>query len=475
MKYWIDKHPESLDPRFNKEFVIDSIVLILTNNTFTFDDKIYLQKKGTAMGTKIAPSYATLVLGYLESKLYSQVADIMGREIGHYVYTNWRRFLDDCYINWPYGGDKLEQLQHILNSLDSNIQLTAETSCKELPFLDVMIRKEKTCLTTDIYYKPTDSFQYLPYTSSHPRHTKNNIPYNLARRICMIIKDHDKRKQRLLDLKQILLDKNYPAEIINIGIEKAFSQTPEELRGVREQTKENNLLCLVTTYNPNNPQVYKLVRETLPMLNQSSSLKTIMSKTKVIHSQRQPRNLKRMLTNSYFSRRNDTDPEVKICGTKRCGTCPYLKEGKEFTFSATNETFRIKHSMSCTSNNLIYVITCAGCGKNYIGETGDVLRNRVTVHKQQVRDPSTRMLGVSKHIDECAVGLTPQFSIFPFYKILSSSENMRKNKEKLFISKYKPVLNDYTNCSREFAITIIIIIVIILFINAIVTSINELC
>ena len=153
------------------------------------------------------------------------------------------------------------------------------------------------------------------------------------------------------------MDKNYPAKIINIGIEKAFSQTPEELRRVREQTKENNLLCLVTTYNPNNPQVYKLVRETLPMLNQSSSLKTIMSKTKVIHSQRQPRNLKRMLTNSYFARRNDTDPEVKICGTKRCGTCPYLKEGKEFTFSATNETFRIKHSMSCTSNNLIYVIT----------------------------------------------------------------------------------------------------------------------
>lgn len=91
----------------------------------------------------------------------------------------------------------------------------------------------------------------------------------------MIIKDHDKRKQRLLDLKQILLDKNYPAEIINIGIEKAFSQTPEELTGVREQTKENNLLCLVTTYNPNNPQVYKIVRETLPMLNQSSSLKQL--------------------------------------------------------------------------------------------------------------------------------------------------------------------------------------------------------
>ena len=208
-----------------------------------------------------------------------------------------------------------------------------------------------------------------------------------------------------------------------------------------EQTNKNNLLCLITIYNPNNPQVFQLVRKTLPMLNQSSSLKAIMSKTKVIQSQRQPKNLKRMPTNSYFSRQNDTDPKVKICGTKRCGTCPYLKQGKEFT-SATNETFRIKHSMNCTSTNLVYVITCAGCGHNYMGETSDILRNGVTVHKQQIRDPHSRMLGVIKHIDECAASLTLQFTIFPFYNILSSSENMIKNKEKFFIMKYKAVLND---------------------------------
>ena len=394
------------------------------------------------MGTKMAPSYATLVLGYLESELYSQVSNKMGEEIGHYVYTNWRRFLDDCYINWPYGEDKLKELHDILNSLDDSIKLTAETSCEELPFLDVMIRKDNTHLTIDTYYKPTDSFQYLPYTSSHPRHTKNNIPYNLARRICMIVGNQDIRKRRLHDLKQILLRKQYPAEIIDYGVNKALTQTTEELRRVREKATEDNLLCLVTTYNPNNPQVFQLVRKTLPMLNHNSSLKSIMSKTKVIHSQRQPRNLKRMLTNSYFSSQKDTDPEVKSCGTKRCGTCPYLKQGREFTFSATNETFWIKHSMNCTSTNLIYVITCAGCGHNYIGETGDVLRNRVTVHKQQIRDPHTRMLGVSEHIDECAAGLTPQFTIFPFYKILSPSEGMRKNKESFFILKYKPVLND---------------------------------
>ena len=39
----------------------------------------------------------------------------MGEEISHYVYANWIRFVDDCYINWPYGEDKLKELHDILN------------------------------------------------------------------------------------------------------------------------------------------------------------------------------------------------------------------------------------------------------------------------------------------------------------------------------------------------------------------------
>ena len=96
----------------------------------------------------------------------------------------------------------------------------------------------------------------------------------------MIVKNQDIRKRRLDDLKQER--KQYPAEMIDYGVNKALTLTTKELRRVREQPTENNLLCLVTTYNPNNPQVFQLVRRTLPMLNQNSSLKSIMSKTKVI-------------------------------------------------------------------------------------------------------------------------------------------------------------------------------------------------
>ena len=48
------------------ETICDLIRIILTMNNFTFNSKHYLQKHGTAMGTKMAPSYANLFLGKFE-------------------------------------------------------------------------------------------------------------------------------------------------------------------------------------------------------------------------------------------------------------------------------------------------------------------------------------------------------------------------------------------------------------------------
>ena len=92
----------------------------------------------------------------------------------------------------------------------------------------------------------------------------------------MIIENQDIRKQRLQDLKQILLKEHYPTEMIDYGVTKVLTETTEELRRVKEKATEDNLLCLVTTYNPNNSQVFQLVKKTLPMLNQNSSLKSMV-------------------------------------------------------------------------------------------------------------------------------------------------------------------------------------------------------
>ena len=70
-----------------------------------------------------------------------------------------------------------------------------------------------------------------------------------------------------------------------------------------------------------------------------------------------------------------------------------------------------------------------------------ILRQRVTIHNQQIRDPKTRMLKVSEHIANCAHNLNPKYKIFPFYKMYSESTTLRRAKEKFFINTLKPKLN----------------------------------
>ena len=53
-------------------------------------------------------------------------------------------------------------------------------------------------------------------------------------------------------------------------------------------------------------------------------------------------------------------------------------------------------------NNLNYVMECMGYDEEYIGETGDSLHHRLTVHRQQIRNSNVIMLHVSNHMATCA-------------------------------------------------------------------------
>ena len=66
--FWIEKYPGTLHLRFNKILVTDDIEQIMNNNSFKFDNKNYTQTLGTIIRTKMALTYATITLEYLEEK-----------------------------------------------------------------------------------------------------------------------------------------------------------------------------------------------------------------------------------------------------------------------------------------------------------------------------------------------------------------------------------------------------------------------
>ena len=204
---------------------------------------------------------------------------------------------------------------------------------------------------TDIFYKSTDTHQYLDYRSCHPKHTKRNIPYCLARRICTIVSQTNTRDQRLDELKIFLKHQHYPDQIITKGIEKAKEHSMEELRQTRQTRQENKtVLPLVITHNPNNPNITGLIKENLKFLENSKKLKPILDTTTLIISRRQPKNLKRHLTQAKFSN-VEKEPTVEKCGEQRCGTYPILSTGSSIEFK-NGKSWQIKSIMTCKQQML---------------------------------------------------------------------------------------------------------------------------
>ena len=67
---------------------------VLTKNNFQFNGENYLQGLGTAMGTRMAPSFASLFMGKLEMDFLDSCDKTP---------LIWLRFLDDILMVWPFG------------------------------------------------------------------------------------------------------------------------------------------------------------------------------------------------------------------------------------------------------------------------------------------------------------------------------------------------------------------------------------
>ena len=220
-----------------------------------------------------------------------------------------------------------------------NITFTIESNHEKLPFLDVLLYKQGNSVNMDIFYKEMDTNQYLNFNSCHPKHTETNVPYCLARRICSIVSDEERRKKRLLELEEFLERQNYHRNVILKGIEKATSLSVAELRSPREKIENEKALPLVITHNPNSAQVINKIKRNIQFLNNSEKMKSIIKNTKLIVCHRQPKSLKKQLTQVRFISEKIPNTVTK-CSETRCGTCNQLITGNSIKLK-TNKVWQI--------------------------------------------------------------------------------------------------------------------------------------
>ena len=272
IEYFIDNNSNILNPRFSKQFILESVECILNNAYFSYNKEFYLQVNGTTMGTIMAPVYANLTMAFLEKNLYF-ICKQIDINIYNYIILNFKRYLDDCFIILDNTLINESFILNTLNHLHPDIQFTVNTSGKQINFLDILVIKDlsnynttdnNTCLIeTDIYYKETNNFNYLPFDSNHPRHIKRNIPYNLMNRLNTIVFKSLTKSYRMQEIKYQLLKLKYPKNLIDDAINKTTSiKINKKMENINNET-----INFITFYSPISNNIFQeIIKPNFQML-----------------------------------------------------------------------------------------------------------------------------------------------------------------------------------------------------------------
>lgn len=369
------------------ELLREILNFILKCNCFSFCNLFYLQIRGVAMGTKMAPNFANIFMTNFEEQ------HILKRPDKPFFY---RRYLDDIFIIWTNTILKLQQLVTDINNCHPTIKLTSEISSESINYLDLTISITNQRLSTSTYFKPTNTFNYLPGNSHHPNSTKRGLAK--GEMIRMLRNNSEKvgfTKQSQL-IKDKLAERQYCPNVIEQQTPD-YSQRNHYLTTTSKKSTEHSI-TLVTNFDPSIP-TSNIIREHWPQLLLEDTLRRrLITGPRICY--RAPPTIGKLLTraavkvtlpNNNLSTlptvwRPSSLPARNIkCRSSTCATCPILTNKSHFTSYQKKTYYTINNIYSCDTKNAIYLLECSICQKQYIGETGTTVRVRMRHHRNKFK------------------------------------------------------------------------------------------
>ena len=396
--------------RVNHRVVLRLAELVLTLASFQFGDCHYKQTKGVAMGTKMGPSFACLFMGHLEEQIFQLFS---GR-----IPELYERFIDDCFGTASCPLSVLNEFMDFVANFHPAIKFTSEVSSTSLPFLDikVSINAESRFISTSVYYKPTDSHTYLCYASSHPKSSKNSIPYSQflrLRRLCSSDTDFDNQAKKM---SGFFTDQGYPFSVVSNSLQRAKTVSRSDtLNPERRKNKsQNERPVLSLTYHPHNIPVKNILIKNFHILQSDSDLKEIFPSPPLVAYKRDT-NLGDHLVHSRLlsSPGNDTTPGTHPCGLPGCKLCGIVSSATFIRGPKGN--FTVRRRFTCQSVDVVYAVICSLCSDAtlmmYVGETYRSLADRGDEHLRSARLGYKNPVGehfqqpghCSAHLSICAV------------------------------------------------------------------------
>ena len=459
------------DPMYRDQTIPSTLLMtflryVLSFNSFVFDGKLYLQCWGTAIGTKVAPTYANIFMADLEKKILTEWRGCSP--------DLWKRFLDDIISVWHGTKEELLNFIKFLNEFHPTIKFTAEfRTCtqqfkvtfvngehtvKENPlgnlkprsidFLDTTIAiNSEGKFVTDLFKKSSDRITYLLPSSNHPGHICSNIPYSLGYRLKRICSSETDFQLRLKELSSNLQSRGYGIKVIKNAFRKLDSITREKALEKVVKTEKSKNTTFVVTYDPRtNPPPEIVKKHYLIASNDPTFKQNFPNLPRVAY--RRTKNLGEILIRSKLYEVNDNAHNLREkSGFTRCNSrdfgcqlCLKSENSKQHKSAKKGKMYDIKTLVRCVDEYVIYSIECKKCPTvQYVGQTSQTIRNRVYSHLHDVRGKN-QMKPVSKHFS--LRGHTENDMIFsPFEKLRTKDKTMLNVREKYWIDEKQPTLN----------------------------------
>ena len=400
----LDACKEALDERTDKsvptDFIMKLLEVILQYNIFEFNQELFIQMIGCAMGAVPSVSYANI---FLAKKVDPKIIEAAKKfkQNGEDSLIFMKRFLDDLFLVWRGTAKKFHEFMEKINQIHPQIKFTfshtspndQEDNCscshkESLSFLDTSCSIENGTIQTDLYRKETDRNLYLLTSSCHPASVITSIPLSLSIRILRICSTTEAREKRFAELRQLLIDRDYKPSMVDAAIDQARKMDRLEALKKVSRNKNTDRVCFVLTYDSRLPAVPALVTKHWYSMIQDPYLKAVFPKPPLVSFRRQ-KNIRQKVIRATVppapSRPTRILPGMKPCG--HCAQCPFIMSGKVVKASASN--FQVEHteSLNCESERIIYLIECdkpACKGIQYVGKFYGMAKTRLSSHRSSI-------------------------------------------------------------------------------------------
>ena len=146
-------------PPIRKNIFI-KLMHLATEGFFTFNDKLYKQIDGVAMGSPLGPTLANFFSGNLENSVFDHSSPSHPKIDFRYV--------DDVFAVFD-DNPAVDSFLNVLNNLHNNIKFTVEESTASTHFLDVVVKVDNDgTFEMCVWQKPTHTGLFLNFNAACP-------------------------------------------------------------------------------------------------------------------------------------------------------------------------------------------------------------------------------------------------------------------------------------------------------------------